>query len=188
MPRKSSFLTFVLACLPGAGQMYLGYMHRGVSMMILFWGIIFTAAFFNFGLLCVLLPVVWAYAFFDTFNLRNQPAPRPDTFLFSPGMLLSGSEWRALVTKRHTLFGGLLIFIGIYVLYRTFVHRFLWDLYQSLRLTWLGNILDNLPTLIVAVLIILLGVRLVRGSGTEDADYVAFKGDANDDGGVSDDE
>lgn len=183
MQRKSGFLTFIFACCPGAGQMYLGYMRRGLSLMTLFFGIIFLSAFFSFGLLCVLLPVIWAYAFFDTFHLRSQTYEQmldnPDKFLVSPEAFF-GRDWRRIVAKRHTLFGGLLIFLGIYVLYNTFLRGILWDLYHTLRMTWLGNLLDSMPTLIVAVLIILLGIYLVRGQGfaeaDDDDDYTAFRG------------
>lgn len=183
MQRKSRFLTFIFACIPGAGQMYLGYMRRGLSLMTLFCGIIFLAAFFSFGLLSILLPVVWAYAFFDAFHLRSQTPEQvlenPDEFLISPDALL-GRDWRRLVARRHTLFGGLLIFVGIYVLYNTLLRHVLWDLYSTFRMTWLGNLLDNMPTLIVAVLIILLGIYLVRGQGfaeeDDEEDYTAFRG------------
>ena len=47
MQRKSGFLTFCFACLPGAGEMYLGYMKRGLSVMIAFWGLIFVASLLN---------------------------------------------------------------------------------------------------------------------------------------------
>ena len=35
MKRKSGFLTFCLAFCPGAGQMYQGYMKRGLSLMLM---------------------------------------------------------------------------------------------------------------------------------------------------------
>lgn len=183
MRRKSGFFTFIFACIPGMGQMYLGYMRRGLSLLTAFWGLIFLAACFNFGLLCVLLPVIWAYAFFDTFNLRSQTpeqlAANPDEFIIAPESLI-GRDWKRLVSKRHTLFGGLLIFLGVYVLYNTFLRPLLWDLYHVLHMSWLGSLLDSMPTLIVAVLMILLGVRLVRGRGLDDSeeDYTAFKGGA----------
>ena len=72
MQRKSGFLTFCFACLPGAGEMYLGYMKRGLSVMIAFWGLIFVASLLNMGILGILAPIIWAYSFFDTFNLRAQ--------------------------------------------------------------------------------------------------------------------
>ena len=34
--KKNGFLTFVFACIPGAGQMYYGYMKRGLSMITIF--------------------------------------------------------------------------------------------------------------------------------------------------------
>ena len=30
--KKNGFLTFIFACIPGAGQMYYGYMQRGLSI------------------------------------------------------------------------------------------------------------------------------------------------------------
>ena len=71
MQRKSGFLTFCFACLPGAGEMYLGYMKRGLSVMLAFWGLIFVASLLNMGILGILAPVIWAYSFFDTFNLLH---------------------------------------------------------------------------------------------------------------------
>ena len=56
MQRKSGFLTFCFACLPGAGEMYLGYMKRGLSVMIAFWGLIFVASLRNMGILGILAP------------------------------------------------------------------------------------------------------------------------------------
>ena len=32
--KKNGFLTFIFACIPGAGQMYYGYMQRGLSIAI----------------------------------------------------------------------------------------------------------------------------------------------------------
>ena len=45
--KKSSFLTFCFSFLPGAGQMYMGFMKRGISLMSSFFFLIFLAVFFN---------------------------------------------------------------------------------------------------------------------------------------------
>ena len=112
MQRKSGFLTFCFACLPGAGEMYLGYMKRGLSVMIAFWGLIFVASLLNMGILGILAPIIWAYSFFDTFNLRaqtpEQVAANPDAYLFDVESI-AGSNWKNVVARRHNLFGGLLI-------------------------------------------------------------------------------
>ena len=186
MQRKSGFLTFCFACLPGAGEMYLGYMKRGLSVIIAFWGLIFVASLLNMGILGILAPIIWAYSFFDTFNQRaqtpEQVAANPDAYLFDVESI-AGSNWKNVVARRHNLFGGLLIFLGAYILYNTFLRPLLWDLYRTYGLVWLGNIMDGIPTLVIAVLIILLGLYLVKGpSRHEDAsgdDYTAFKGDGS---------
>ena len=33
--KKNGFLTFIFACIPGAGQMYYGYMQRGLSIVMM---------------------------------------------------------------------------------------------------------------------------------------------------------
>ena len=43
---------------------------------------------------------------------------------------IAGSNWKNVVARRHNLFGGLLIFLGAYILYNTFLRPLLWDLYQ----------------------------------------------------------
>jgi TM2 domain-containing membrane protein YozV len=66
----SGFLTFIFSvCMPGAGQMYLGYMKRGLFMMsVFFLSIIFTSGLT--GYFAFLIPIVYISCFFDAFNLR----------------------------------------------------------------------------------------------------------------------
>ena len=139
MQRKSGFLTFCFACLPGAGEMYLGYMKRGLSVMIAFWGLIFVASLLNMGILGILAPIIWAYSFFDTsICARRRPeqvAANPDAYLFDVESI-AGSNWKNVVARRHNLFGGLLIFLGAYILYNTFLRPLLWDLYRTMG--WSG--------------------------------------------------
>ena len=32
--KKNAFLTFIFGCMPGAGQMYFGYMKRGTARLV----------------------------------------------------------------------------------------------------------------------------------------------------------
>ena len=68
--KKSRLFSLLCACWPGAGEMYLGLMNRGLAIMLLFWGIIAVGAF-GFVIPMFLLPVIWFYSFFDTLTLRN---------------------------------------------------------------------------------------------------------------------
>ena len=68
--RINGFFLFCCACVPGAGQMYLGYMKRGLCLISLFCLDVMACMMLPF--LGVFMPVIWMYSFFDSFNLRRQ--------------------------------------------------------------------------------------------------------------------
>lgn len=47
--KKSGFLTFCFSLMPGAGEMYMGFMKQGVSIMAFFWLLIFFGGIFQYG-------------------------------------------------------------------------------------------------------------------------------------------
>lgn len=185
MNRKNGVLAFVFACCFGAGQMYLGYMKRGLSLMALtaLDGILVN--FFNNSVFLALMPVIWAFSFFDTFNLRNQLEPQPDDFLFDMSGML-GEDWKSIIDKRHKLFGGILIALGVYALYKNFVEPALWNIVHAYGLVWLQNLLWGVPNLLVAALLVGLGVYLLKGPAhvkTPDPaaeDFVPYQGGGQD--------
>ena len=85
MTHRNGFLLFISSCLSGCGQMYQGYMKRGLSLLLAFCLILFASTYFFLGALALFLPVIWLYAFFDSYALRSQlaagTAPE-DAFLF----------------------------------------------------------------------------------------------------------
>lgn len=164
--KKNGFLTFVTACVPGCGQMYYGYMRRGTSLALWFWGVVFVASLSGLGILAIVLPVIWAYAFFDTFNIRaltyEQRLSFPDDFLPSgqwfrdqkaEGFFRNGSTGR--------LFGWILIIIGALALYNTVIERYLWQLLGNIP--YVMNVLHSVPAIVIAAIVIVVGVRLLRG-------------------------
>lgn len=182
MEHKNGILTFLFAWCPGAGQMYLGYMKRGASLLTLFIAIIGVAAFLNMGYIGVFALVVYMYSFFDTFNLRNQTpqqaAANPDSWLIDPAVLL-GADWKGLAGRYHRIIGIVLVGLGAYSLYRNFVAPMLYGLTYTIEaLWWLRSLLDGLSTVVVAAIFIGFGLWLLRGPKQEDGqdDYVAFKG------------
>lgn len=59
--KKNGFLTFIFACIPGAGQMYYGYMQRGLSIaMILILCVMAATVVEPLLFLCL---VIWMYSF-----------------------------------------------------------------------------------------------------------------------------
>lgn len=73
MERRSRFLTFVLALIPGVGQMYLGLVKKGIQLFLLFILIDHVLGFVGLGYIGGMLKLcVWAYAFWDTFEIARR--------------------------------------------------------------------------------------------------------------------
>ena len=165
MTRKNPFLLFLSACIPGCGQMYQGYMKRGVSLMSAFALITGVAAWLYFGQLALALPVLWLYAFFDTYSLRRaleNGTEEPDAYLFG----LSGVDKEQLcrlLDKRHSLIGWALVLLGLYGLWQAAAHYFS-DFLSNIfgyDFYWLASY--QLPRLVIFLLVIALGVWFIRG-------------------------
>ena len=71
--KKKGFLTFIFSLMPGAGEMYMGFMKRGVSVMCAFLGWIGICGVLQFGAGFYLAPVIWFYSFFSVHNLASLP-------------------------------------------------------------------------------------------------------------------
>lgn len=187
MIKKSNFFTFCCAFIPGAGQMYLGMMKKGVALMFAFFSIIGIASFFRLGFLTVFLPVIWFYSFFDTLNIKwMTPEKREELDQQFSSELFSGKQfnkgWLDALKQKHSLLAGAgLIMVGIYLLFSNFVLPILREIFEIYGIDfWLFSyMIRTIPTLFVAIAIIVLGIHLVRGKKTapSEKDFVEFKGD-----------
>ncbi len=173
MTRKNPFLLFLSACIPGCGQMYQGYMKRGLSLMSLFAVIIGLATWLYFGQLALALPVLWLYSFFDTYNLsralQNGEA-EPDAYPFNIS-LMDREQFSLLLAKRHSLVGWALVLAGLYGGWQMVARPFS-DFFSEqfgINLHWLTY---QMPRLALFVLIIALGVWFIRGPKPRPADDV----------------
>ena len=164
---KNGFLTFCCAFIPGAGQMYQGYMKRGLSLILTACLIGMVSSLLNPVLL--LLVVVWMYSFFDTFNLRAQiiadTAPEDDYLVhFDPR---DKRLARALLDS-HKLVGWALIAFGALIAYENIIMNLLNDVLwrwgrDSVVFRAFYLVMDRLPDVVLCVALILCGAWLVRG-------------------------
>ncbi len=168
MKRKQGFFLFVSTCIPGCGQMYQGYMKRGLSLMLVFWGITGIAALVHMDALVLLLIPAWLYAFFDSYNLHGQSdeqaAANPDAYLFGLSDVDS-VKMASLYRKRHSLLGWVLVALGLWMLYDRFSRRLLDVLVCYFDVEdWLyGLLLYDVPRLVLTFGIIALGLWFIRG-------------------------
>lgn len=157
--KKSLFWTFAFACVPGAGQMYLTYMKRGLSLMTLFFGIGTIIALTRMEELLFIAPIIWAYSFFDTFNIRNASVEEleemPDKFILN----LDDSDYvKKFWSKRHFGIGFMLVVIGTYIM---LINTGILPLVIT---QWVQR---YFPTFVITIILIAVGVKFMVGDKDE---------------------
>jgi hypothetical protein len=154
--------------MPGAGQMYMGFMKRGLSLMAGFFLTIFLTYWLELNLFAFAIVIVWFYAFFDTFNLRALPDDEfystEDQFLLFPGL---GKESAKLFQGKYRLFFALaLIFVGVVILWKNVI-----ELFEALLPQAIIEIVEGFghyfPQLLVGLAIVALGIHLILGKKKE---------------------
>lgn len=68
----SKFLGFVLSLFPGAGHMYLGFMERGLTLLLSFVGLMFFSSIIHSNIVPFIMIVLYFYSFFDAYHLRRK--------------------------------------------------------------------------------------------------------------------
>ena len=157
--KKNAFLTFIFACIPGAGQMYYGYMKRGTSLLVYFCLFIMLGAIIS--PLVVGVAVVYMFSFFDTYDLIRHMAagePKEDSLL----VLGNYGEIKKLVPQHNRLIGWGLVGFGVWALYETFISNWLYTLLCNLvGEGYAYDIITGIPNIVIAVLLIFAGLKLL---------------------------
>ena len=164
---KNGLLTLLFAFIPGAGQMYQGYMKRGLSLMLMCCAIGVLAMLF--APIALFLMLVFMYSFFDTLNLRAQialgNAPADDYLVH-----LDPKDKRLarLLLDSHKLVGWALIAFGALIAYENIIMNLLNDVLwrwgrDSVVFRAFYLVMDRLPDVVLCVALILCGAWLVRG-------------------------
>lgn len=162
--KKNRFLTFCFSCMPGAGEMYMGFLKTGLSLMSIFLLSVFGLSYFRFEEFAVVIGVtMWFYSFFHANHLASltdeEFAEVKDGYLFADGELSGQVAW---ASKYQKVVAGLLIAAGIIMLWntatdmaRSFLPEYVWRIMYTVG--------DYVPRIAVAFLIIVVGVKLIMG-------------------------
>lgn len=171
--KRNALLTYLFSLCPGAGQMYQGYMKRGLSHILLF-VIPIMLGFAFMPVLMALAAVVYMYSFFDSINLRAQilayykgigdPLPADDFLIH---LNLNEKDVEQMLRGKPKLIGWGCILLGAAGLYKSVVEPLLLSFVQLLpdsSLTWtLNRIVYSLPGIALGALFVVVGLWLLRG-------------------------
>ena len=158
--KKNGFLTFIFACIPGAGQMYYGYMQRGLSIaMILILCVMAATVVEPLLFLCL---VIWMYSFFDTYDLIRHMAagePKEDSLL----VLGNYEDIKKLVPQHNRLIGWGLIGFGVWALYDLLIGNWVYKILTNvLGYGHAWDIINGIPNLVVGGLLVFAGFKLLN--------------------------
>ncbi len=166
---KSKFLTFIFSLIPGAGQMYQGLVKKGISIMVLFFGVIALSIMLYMPIICFALPIIWFYAFFEAINRINYSKDElnaiDDDFIINL-KLEENEKVKNLFKGRHILFGWIIVAIGVYSLLNILVFNN-WDLMSLLDdrvRAAMRAVVRLLPKLILPLICLLIGIKLIKSS------------------------
>lgn len=161
--KKNKFLTVVFSCMPGAGQLYQGLYKKGASIMLWFFGIITLSAITNMPELSTVLPVIWFYAFFDAVNRSSYTIEELNEIEDKP-FLFSSDSFNDFVKNKHALVGAIVVFIGAFMLFNIFKSQITGLLVLFMPEGVVYDIIYAIPKAVISILIILLGVKLLKGA------------------------
>lgn len=158
--KKSRGAAMVLSIFPGAGHLYIGLQQRGLQLMGLFLLGIFIMDQLRLTLFLFLLPMLWCYAFFDVMvQLRrlDEDQIKDDPIVMS------------IAPYQRWIGAGLLV-VGIYYLLDRVARSWIEHYYPA----WMPQYYDikyMLPTVVIAFILILLGIKLLFGTSGSSKKY-----------------
>lgn len=162
--KRNGFLNFCFSCVPGAGQMYQGFLKRGISIMLLFFGMFSLVTWSGIDEIIFCLPVIWFYGFFDAMNTNSlgdeEFAKVKDEYLFVQ------SDLDRLNLKKFRIPAAvLLILLGGYGLLKEFLRNLVF--YDLITWDTVYVIEDVIPRTVFSIAVIALGIYLIHGKRIE---------------------
>lgn len=168
--KKNRFWLFVFSLWPGAGHMYIGFMKMGLSLMMGFLLSCAVVGITDLGVLAVFPIIIYVYAFFHANNLGGlddeEFAAMEDEYLF--GLADMGQYRLKLQGKNRSIAAAVLIIVGVCMLWNMafgiFVDYVGFDDFDDpvVRMIYF-TLRDSVPRLVIAIVVIWIGVRMLRG-------------------------
>ncbi|MDE6529865.1 MAG: hypothetical protein K2K96_03725 [Lachnospiraceae bacterium] len=163
--KKNKFFTFIFSLLPGAGEMYMGFMKMGVSLMSCFFLTAMLASIGMYDFMILIAVIVWFYSFFHVHNLAGLPDETfyevKDAYLL-PFAGMEGEKIIITGTYRKVV-AVILIFIGVSGLLKSFYYVTADYLPFMVRVIISDFMFYYFPRTALSIAIIVLGIYMIRG-------------------------
>ena len=170
MNKKNKILFFLFSLIPGAAHMYIGLVKRGLVIMLALVAGAGLAMMADTPAFLLVLPVLWFYSFFDAWNKYHLPEEKltkvQDDFLFflnaMPENVRSDPRFKKVASANVLKVGGIVAIIaGAYFIWDQIIVRVLIRLLSDTGAEILSQISYKLPQVAVAVILIVVGIKLI---------------------------
>ncbi len=167
--KKNKLYTFLLSFLPGAAEMYMGFMKNGISLMTVFvLSLIIPSVLHVNDVFIMIAMVFWTYSFF---HARNLAACEEDLFVaikdeFIWESFLEGREIKISNPTLRKWAAGTMIVCGIVLLWNK-IEDMIYPLIPDHLWGKIAPIISDMPQVALAILIIVIGVRMIKGKREE---------------------
>lgn len=161
--KKNLFLTFCFSFIPGAGEMYQSYMKKGVSIMTLFAVFTAIAASTGMAIFGIPLPIIYAYSFFDTYNIRAKLSSEEkdkDEYIWNSSEYKKVFE-KVNISKKNNIIAAIFILIGIYLLLNNVLYSIAYRYDFYFIETFLNIILRYFPSILIGIISIFIGTKFI---------------------------
>ena len=163
--RKGRFLTFIFSLLPGAAEMYMGFMKNGVTLMAVFF-LVFAPVLVWGGMdfLIMLGAVIWFYGFFHARNYAGMTDEEfysmEDKYIWEEFSELKGVNFTNATAKK--VIAAVLILLGLGQLWNYF-SGIIYNLIPGDYWNDIYPVVSQIPQVVIAVLFVIAGVFMIKG-------------------------
>lgn len=173
--KKNRFFLFCCSLWPGAGELYLGFMKTGLSLLGIFALSVVVVSYSGIGVLAFVPMVIWVYSFFHANNLGGLSDEEfmriEDEYLFVADQKGADSVKDLFVGKYRKVFAIILILLGVSMAWQTVCRTIRYfvgnDFYFEFISPITGYISNEFPRLIIGIAVIWFGVKLIQGKKKE---------------------
>lgn len=168
--KKNRFLTFCFSFLPGAAEMYMGFMKTGVSLMLVFFLLIALAGWMQQAVIVMFGVVIWFYSFFHANHLASLS---DEEFVQTKDEYLLGMDGipgiKSVIENYQKAVAFALIFIGVCFLWNSLTNILFEVLPQSYLFIAhaMNRVGSYVPSVLIGVVIIMIGVKMISGKKVE---------------------
>ena len=168
--KRNKFFVFCFSFIPGAAEMYMGFMKNGLSIMATFVSVSIALCFVWFAeaLLLGWVVVAWFYAFFHAWNLygvsEEELGEREDNYFWTEFGISQKLDMKDEKIRKYTSTG--LIIAGAFMAFgiiKNGVMRMIpdeyWDAFYFC--------VEYIPQFVISILIIIVGVKLIKAKKNE---------------------